>query len=354
MNKTFWNRFLDSSSDNRKSKTCTERRRSIQNRKWVGIVAIVLTFIFGGAVAEAQQAKVYRVGVILQGGLFYAMVDGLRDGLKELGFVEGKQFLLEIRDTRGDLEAVDETARSLEREKVNLLYTVTTSVTIAASRSTANTPIVFNAGTDPTIVGLVESFAKPGGRLTGVHFLTTDLTGKRLEILRDLFPKLHRVVTFYNPSNPSATESAKQGREAARHLQVQFIERHVASVKELQAALLTLRAGEADAYVDVSDAMVASQGQLIIDTAKAKRLPTMFQEQSPVAKGGLASYGVSYHEVGRLSAKYIQRILTGTRSQDLPVETVRKIDLVLNLRTAREIGLTVPPNVLTQADRVIK
>jgi putative ABC transport system substrate-binding protein len=200
----------------------------------------------------------------------------------------------------------------------------------------------------------VDTFAKPGGRLTGVHFLTTDLTGIRLEFLRDLLPKLRRVVTFYNPSNPSATESAKQGREGARHLQIEFIERHVTSVEELQTALQAFRTGEADAYVDASDAMVVSQAQLIIDTAKAKRLPTMFGEQSLVAKGGLASYGVSYHETGRLSAKYIQRILTGTRPQYLAVETVRKIDLVFNLRTAQQIGLTIPANMLLRADKVIK
>jgi len=338
-----------------------KRPRTAGRRVWdVSFLLLLLisglcALIFAICVpAEAAEVKLYRVGVILQGGPFYTMVDGLRDGLKELGFVEGKQILLEIRDTRGDLEAVEEAASSLEREKVNLLYTVATSVTIAAKQSTANTPIVFNAGTDPTVVGLVESFAKPGGRLTGVHFLTTDLTGKRLEILRELLPKLHRVVTFYNPSNASAAEFAKQGREAARRLKVQFIERHVASVDELQKTLLEFKVGEADVYIDASDAMVFSQSELVINMAKLKRLPTMFQEQSLISKGGLASYGVSYHEVGRLSAKYVQRILMGTRPQNMPVETVRKIDLVLNLRTAHDIGVTIPPSVLAQADRVIK
>jgi putative tryptophan/tyrosine transport system substrate-binding protein len=318
------------------------------------ILALSATLMAVGSSAHGQPAKLYRVGVILQGGPFYTMVDGLRDGLKELGLVEGKHFALEIRDTRGDLKAVEEAARSLEWEKVNLLYTIATSVTLAGKRATANIPIVFNAGTDPTVVGLVESFAKPGGRLTGVHFLTTDLTGKRLEILRDLLPKLHRVVTFYNPSNPSASESAKEGREAAGYLKVEFVERHVASIEELQSALRVFRAGEADAYVEAADAMVSSQAQLIIDMARAKKLPTMFQEQSLIPKGGLASYGVSYHEVGRLSAKYVQRILMGTRPQDLAVETVRKIDLVFNLRTAQAIGLAISPNMLARADKVIK
>jgi ABC-type uncharacterized transport system substrate-binding protein len=200
----------------------------------------------------------------------------------------------------------------------------------------------------------VDSFAKPGGRLTGVHFLASDLTAKRLEILKDIVPKLRRVVTFYDPGNPVAREAAGLGREEAQRLRVDFVERHVGSVEELQAGLQALKPKEVDAFLLVADAMVFSQAQLIIDTERRKKLPTMFWEESSVVDGGLVSYGVSYHEAGRLSAKYVRRILTGTRPQDLPVETVRKIDLVFNLRTAREIGLTIPPNVLARADKVIR
>jgi putative ABC transport system substrate-binding protein len=304
--------------------------------------------------AEAGQAKVYHVGVILQGGPTYQVVDGLREGLKELGLEEGKHFLLEIRDTKGDLNAVEQVARNLERDKVDLLYTVNTSVTIAVRRVTADIPIVFFAGADPVALGLVDSFANPGGRVTGVYFRATDLTAKRLEILKEILPKLRRVVTFYDPGNPVAREASRLGREAAQQLPVEFDERHVASVKELQAGMRALRAGEVDAYFEVSDAMVVSQAQLIIDTARAKRLPTMFIERSQVVKGGLASYGVSFHEAGRLSAKYVQRILAGVKPKDLPVQGVDKIELVINLQTAKQISLTIPPNVLARADTVIK
>jgi putative ABC transport system substrate-binding protein len=181
------------------------------------------------------------VGVILHGGPLYQVVDGRREGLMELGIEEGKHLVFEIRDTKGDLKAVEQAAKNLEREKVNLLYAINTSVTIAARRATADTPIVFFAASDPVALGLVDNFAKPGGKLTGVHALVTDLTAKRLEILKEILPKLRRVVTFYDPGNPIAREASRLGREAARQLPVEFDERHVASVKELQAGVRALR-----------------------------------------------------------------------------------------------------------------
>jgi putative ABC transport system substrate-binding protein len=220
--------------------------------------------------ASAQPVKAYRVGVILQGGPWYAVIDGLREGLKKLDFIEGTQFVLDIRDTRGDLEAVEKAARNLEEQKVNLIYTVATSVSLAAKRVTLNVPQVFVAGTDPVAVQLVHSMAKPGGRSTGVHFLSTDLTGKNLELLREIVPHLRRVVTFYNPSNRSAIESVKEGREAARHLGLDLIERQVASPEELDKAVRAFRADEAGAYLAVSDAMVDRHADIIIERVSAK------------------------------------------------------------------------------------
>jgi putative ABC transport system substrate-binding protein len=304
--------------------------------------------------AAARQVKIHRVGVILQGGPYYVVVDGLRHGLRELGFLEGQHFILEIRNTQGDLQAVEGTAKALEQEQVDLLYTVTTSATVATKRATATIPIVFCVGTDPVTVGLVDAFAKPGGQLTGVHWLSTDLTGKRIELLKEIVPHLQRIITFYNPANPAARESVRQAREGARRLGVELIERQAASVAELQAALHALRAGDADGYVAVSDAMVDSQAQLLIDTAKATRLPTMLYDAGQVLQGGLASYSADFQEVGRLSAKHVQRVLTGTAPKDLPVEEVTRLALVVNLKTAQHIGVTIPDLVLYRADKVIK
>jgi putative tryptophan/tyrosine transport system substrate-binding protein len=253
------------------------------------ISAFVLATILLAAVplAEAQQPKVYRVGVITAGGAWYEVIDGLRAGLKQLGFEEGKQFTLAIRDTKGNAKAAEEAAKNLEQEKVNLIYTTQTSVTLATKRATADIPIVFCAGADPVVLGLVESFAKTGGRLTGVFYRDTDLTAKRLEILKEIIPKFRRAVIFYDPRSPVASESAKLARETAGQMGIQFVERHVVSVEELQASVRALRAGEVDAVFEVSDALVVIQDQLIIDTARAKRLATMFINHSSVVKGGL-------------------------------------------------------------------
>jgi putative tryptophan/tyrosine transport system substrate-binding protein len=307
-----------------------------------------------GATAHAQGSKIYRIGVLVPGEAWYEIVDGLRAGLKQLGLEEGKQFVLAIRDWKGDAKAAEDAAKKFEQEKVDLIYTTSTNSTIAARRATTEIPIVFCAGTDPVVLGLVDSFAKPGGRLTGVYHPSTDLTAKRLEIPKEIVPKLRRVVTFYDPRRPTAIESSKLAREAAQQMGLQLVERHVATPEELQAGVRALKAGEVDAFLAVSDPIADNEAQFIIDTAKVKRLPTMFDFLSQVAKGGLASYAVSFQEMGRLSAKYVQRVLTGVRPMDLPVEGVDKIDLVINLKTAKQIGLTIPPNVLARADRVIK
>jgi len=322
------------------------------NKKLFWLLTLLL--LAAGTFAEAQQGKVYRVGVIHQGGPFYTVIDGLRDGLRKLGLDEGKHFVLQIRDMKGDLKAVEGAAKNLVQEKVNLLYTVASSVTWAAKGVTTDIPIVFCVGADPVGQGLVDSMARPGGRLTGVSYLVVELTAKRLEILKEIVPKLRRVMIFYNPGNRASTDAAQSGREEAQRLGIKFVEVHVTSVEELRNALQRLKTGEGDAYLYTADAMVISQTQLIIDSSMTKKLPTMFHEETLVAQGGLASYGLSYHEAGRMSAKYVQRILTGTNPKNLPVERLHKFHLVFNLRTAREIGLTIPPNVLARADKVIK
>ena len=303
---------------------------------------------------QAQQGRVFRVGALWVGGAASASIDGLRDGLRELGFEEGKQFIFHLRDGNGEIKSVETAAKRLESERVDLIYTVATSVTLAAKRATKTVPIVFYAGSDPVKAGLVASYRKPGGRLSGIHSLTADLMAKRLQILKEMIPRLQRVATFYSPENPASQQSMITVREATQRLNMELVQRQVTSVEQLRTALAALRPNDGDAILSVPDAMVSSQPDLMIRAAKEKKLPTMFQFSDDVAKGGLASYGVSYYDLGRLSAKHVHRILTGAAPGELPVEQIDRFSFIVNLKTAKELGITIPQSVLLRADRVIE
>ena len=303
---------------------------------------------------EAQPARAYRVGVVHPGGPYSSIIDGLRDGLRELGLEDGKQLVLHVREGNGDQKLTEAAAKSLEAEKVDLIVALGSGAALAAKQATKSVPIVFYAGADPVSLGLVESLRKPGGRLTGIHGQNTGLAGKRLELLKEMVPGLRRVVTFYRPDNPAAQQGLKIARDAARLLKLELVERPVASVEGLRAGLLALRPEEADALLYVSDAMVASQMEMIIETARLKKLPTMIHERGGAAKGALAAYGESYYAIGRLCAKQVQRVLLGADPASQPVEQVDRLYFVINLKTAKALGLTIPQSLRIRADEVIE
>jgi len=304
--------------------------------------------------AGAQGARVYRIGVVEQGGPYGLAIEGLREGLREGGLEEGRHYTLQVINAKGVLKAAEAAAQQLEAEKVDLIFAVSSSTTLAVKRATTRVPIVFYAGTDPVESGLVASFRKPGGRLTGVFGRQADVTGKRLELLKAVVPKLRRVFAPYNPNNTIAVKAFASAQEAAQQLKLELVGHRLPTVDELRAAVRAIKPGEVDAFFYVPDAMVTSQSDMIIETAREKRLPTMFTDTSTVARGALASYGISFRAVGKLAAKHVQRVLKGTPPGDIPVEQMDRLYFAINLKTAKEIGLTIPQSVVTRADEVVQ
>jgi putative ABC transport system substrate-binding protein len=303
---------------------------------------------------NAQRTKTYRIGIIRQGGPDSAAVQGLKNGLKDLGFIEGKQYVVEDRDLKGDGSTIRAAAESLERGQVDLIYSIATSVTIAAKRATTSVPIVFAIGTDPVSAGLVETFAKPGGRLTGVNYLTTDTTAKRLQILKAMVPKLRKIAIFYDPGNEAATRALKSAYGAASQLDIGIVEIPVTSIQELRARVAAFKPQDADAFFYINDAMVRSEARLISATMRDKKVPTMFSFPGIAVQGALAGYGVSLRDVGERSSRYVQNVLAGAHPGDLAVESISRVELVLNAKTARQIGITIPEAVRLSATEIVE
>lgn len=293
----------------------------------------------------------HRIGVITKGAVDERLVDSLRAGLKDGGLIEGKHYVLHVRVAGGDLMAVGEAARTLVNERVDLLFTINTSVSLAALRATRNIPIVFYAGSDPVRAGLVASYAKPGDRATGVHFPDS---GKRIEVVKLLLPKARRVITFYNPENPVAGASTATAREAAQRLGIELIERHVANATEHVSAVRALTRGEVDAYVVAGDAMVSASMPAVADLLRERKLPVFTQQLDFIDSIALASYGSDPAEAVRIAAKHARKILAGAKPADTPVEIYDRVDLAINMRVARELGIAIPETVLLRAGRVIQ
>jgi putative ABC transport system substrate-binding protein len=327
----------------------------MRRREFIAVLATVIPGAQFLRPARAETAGVRRVGVVYQGGLYETSIEGLREGLRAAGLEEGRQLALLVRNAKGDATAAEAAARALERdEKVDVIVAIGTTTARAAKRATTEVSIVFAAGTDPVAAGLVDSIAAPGGRVTGFHFLTVDLTAKRLEILREIVPKLRRIVTFYDPRTLGAVTSFAAVREAAGKLDIEVVAQQVTSPEEIRDSLRTLTAAEAEAFFFVADFLVINHAPLVIEAANALRLPTMATQLGAVRTGALAGYGPDWREYGRRPASYVARILAGSSPRDLPVEAVNQPALAINLKTAKAIGLDIPSLLLARANEVVE
>jgi len=308
--------------------------------------------------AEAQQQeKIPRIGFLSSGSPSsdVAWIEAFRQGLSELGYVERKNILIEYRYGRGKTKRYPALVTELIQQKVEVIVVGGATATRAAKKVTTRIPLVMANVTDPVAVGLVESLARPGGNITGISNLAPDLGGKRLDLLKEIVPGLSRVAVLGDPSSPSHAPGWRETESAAQSLgvQVQSVEVRAPNPDFAGAFAAIVRYG-ADALLTLSQPLIRVHRTQIIDFTVKRRMPAIFHTRQFVDAGGLMSYAANDVELFRRAATYVDKILKGANPADLPVEQPRKFEFIVNLKAAKQIGLTIPPNVLARADRVIQ
>jgi putative tryptophan/tyrosine transport system substrate-binding protein len=300
---------------------------------------------------EAQQAgKVPRIGL-----LDYAPFwEPLRHGLRELGYVEDQSIILEYRRAEGRHDRLPGMAVEIVRQKVDVIVAYGTPATQAAKQATSTIPIVMVGTGDPLKTGLVRSLAHPGGNVTGNTIMAIQITTKRLQLLVEAVPRLSRVALLWNPRNAANAVQFEEMKSATRALGVTMLSLEARSPEEIDTALTTVVEARPQGVMVTADAMLTLHVRRIIDAARASGLPTMYQLKENAEAGALMSYGPSLPELFRRAAIYVDRILKGVKPADLPVEQPSKFELVINLKTAKALGLTIPPSLLQRADQVIE
>jgi putative ABC transport system substrate-binding protein len=344
-------RFLRPQTDNLKSK--------IENLKWVRLFAIIVALTMCGARAEAQQAgKLFRIGFLAVSTAAgnAALLETFRQEMGKFGWIEGKNISFEYRYGGQKAERLPELAKELAHLKVDLILVVATPAALAAKGATSSIPIVMvNAG-NPVGTGLVASLGRPGGNITGNSGLSPELNSKRLEILKDAIPKLTAVGLLRRPPPFAAGDfQLEEIRPAALALKLKLEEIETElDAKNLENAFQTAKQKQVGAIMTFSSRPFFAQRKQIVELAVKHRLPAIYFERGFVDDGGLMSYGTDYEDLYRRAAVYVDRILKGAKPADLPVQQATKFEFIVNLKAAKQIGLTIPPNVLARADRVIR
>jgi len=326
-------------------------------RRWSVVNLMLSAILFVMCLsAEAQQVgKVPRIGILVPGSSALptspAYHDSFRQGLRDLGYSEGKNIYIEIRYAEGKQDRLIDIATQLVKLKVDVIVTATRPGVLAAKNATSAIPIVFAAVGDPVRAGLVSSLARPGGNITGLSIIETQLFGKRLELLKETSPKISRVALF---RDAAARETVSEMKATAAALGLQLQSLKVGSAKDFDGAFEAILRERAQAFTATASPVISINQQRIVAFAAKNRLPAIYPYSESIYAGGLMFYGVSFSDLFRRAATYVDKILKGAKPADLPVEQPTKFDFVINLPTAKQIGLTIPPNVLARADRVIK
>jgi putative ABC transport system substrate-binding protein len=317
----------------------------------LGAAALAMPFA-----SRAQQQRVYRIGFLgnSTAALEANLVGPFRDGLRDLGYIEGRNIVIEYRWAEGKYERFPDLIAELVARKVEVIVTAGTPAALAVQRAAATIPLVMVAVGDPVSTGLVASLARPGGTSTGLTSIAPDLEGKRLELLMEVVPKLSHVSFLLNPGNAFHVGSEKQARAAANvlHIDVRFVGvREDSDFDHAFDAILTERP---DAFIVLADRVFLHNRARIVDFAARNRLPAVYPYRELVEAGGLMSFGPNYAEMHRRAAAYVDKILKGAKPADLPVEQPTKFELIINLKPAKVLGLTIPQSLLVRADEVIK
>jgi putative ABC transport system substrate-binding protein len=317
------------------------------------LAAILLTTV---SLDAQQPTKIPRIGYLSPNSPSTnpARTEAFRQGLRELGYVEGKNVFIEYRYAEGKLDRLPGLAAELVRLKVDVIVTSSPSPTRAAKEATVTIPIVFAQDGDPVASGFVASLARPGGNMTGLSTLAPELSGKRLELLKEVVPKLSRVAVFGTSTTPSTAPTLKETELAAGAFKLQHQYLDILDPKDIETAFRTASKGRVDAVLVLAGPVVFSQRTQIAGLAVKSRLPAIYPQTEFTQAGGLMYYGANTPDMYRRAATYVDKILKGAKPGDLPVEQPTKFELIINLKAAKQIGLTIPPNVLARADRVIK
>jgi putative ABC transport system substrate-binding protein len=323
----------------------------------MGLALSAILFALCGSSAKAQQlGKVPRIAYL--GGASPSAIayrtEAFRQRLRELGYVEGRNIVIEFRYAEEKLDRVPALAAELVRLKVDVIVTAGGSSTRAAKEATMTIPIVMVQDNDPVGNGFVASLARPGGNITGLATLAPEISGKRLEILKEILPRLSRVVVLGTSSNPGNAQSLRETELAAREFGLQHQYLDVLTQEDIDSGFRAASKGRGDAVLVLVSVVLNSYRKQVVELAVKNRLPAIYPMLDFVEAGGLMSYGVNFIDLHRRAAIYVDKILKGAKPADLPVEQPMKFELVINLKAAKQIGLTIPPNVLARADRVIR
>ena len=320
-------------------------------------LAVILSLTLAPLAAEAQSAgRVYRIGILetRSTAMNAANLDAFRQGLRELGYVEGQNFVIEYRSADGRPERFPGLATELVRLKVDLIVTRGTPAVLAAKNATGSIPIVMATSADPTGFAIVSSLARPGGNVTGLSTIAVELAGKRLELLKEAIPRIARIAQLANMSSPVSVSQWRQIEVAARSLGLEPQLLDVRAPEDLARAFDTAIKQRADAVQVVNDTLTQTNVRRIVDLSAKHRLPSIFTSREFVDAGGLMAYGPNFTDLYRRAATYVDKILKGAKPGDLPVEQPTKFELVINLKTAKALGLTIPQSVLQRADQLIE